>query len=297
MNHMPVTKSILRYPGGKTQLASFVNHLIEINGVEDPVYCEPFCGGAGIAMELLLAGKVKSVVLNDLDPAIYSIWYAVIHDTERFIDKIQDTPIDMEEWHRQRDVYQSLKDAHGYSFELGYAAFFLNRTNRSGIIQGGPIGGYKQTSKYALNCRFNVENLVKKTRSIAKYKNQIHLYSVDGLEFIKHVLPTYNQDNLFVYFDPPYYNQGQFLYRNGLTDKYHVELASVIQRLQYKWIVTYDHMPRIQELYQRSRQFLYALNYSANRKRKEHELLFTNDKTVVESFGTVSLVSAINERI
>lgn len=288
---MPVTKSILRYPGGKTRLTSFVAHLIEINDIKHPVYCEPFCGGAGIAMSLLLADRVESIVLNDLDSAIYSVWYATIYDTERFVDRIQESVITVKEWCKQREIYREKSSCKGYSFELAYAAFFLNRTNRSGIIGGGPIGGYNQVSQYALGCRFNVSDLIEKIQHIASFRARIQIYEKDGIDFVKNVIPNYGQENLFIYFDPPYYKQGQFLYKNGLTDDYHFALAKVIQNLcEYKWITTYDQTIQIQDFYQNSRQFLYTLTYSAGRKRKEQELLFTNDCTVVESFDKVHLI-------
>ena len=289
---MPVTKSILRYPGGKTQLSKFVCHMLEINHINNPIYCEVFCGGAGIAIELLLSGKVQSIILNDLDPAIYSIWNATINETDRFIDKIQNTPITIDEWKKQKSIYKKFRNFYGYSFTLAYAAFFLNRTNRSGIISGGPIGGLDQLSKYHLDCRFNVPALIKKIRAISSHADQIHLYSEDGLNFIRNILPIYDRERLFTYFDPPYYNQGQFLYKNGLTDSYHSCLANVIQNLMhYKWITTYDNVQRIRDLYETSRRYIYTLHYTVNRKRHEQELLFTNQYTEIESFDNVSLNS------
>lgn len=289
---MPVTKSILRYPGGKTQLSKFVHHIIKINNIHNPIYCEVFCGGAGIAIDLLLSGEVHSIILNDLDPAIYSIWNATINETDHFIDKIQNTPITINEWKKQKSIYKGFKDFHGYSFDLAYAAFFLNRTNRSGIIPGGPIGGLEQSSKYHLDCRFNVPTLIKKIRAISSHAEQIHLYSEDGINFTRNILPTYDRERLFTYFDPPYYDQGQFLYKNGLTDDYHSHLANVIQNLiHYKWITTYDNVQRIRDLYEMSRRYIYTLHYTVNRKRHEQELLFTNQYTEIESFDNVSLNS------
>ena len=287
---MLVTKSILRYPGGKTQLSKFVRHMLKINHIHNPIYCEVFCGGAGIAIELLLSGEVHSIILNDLDPTIYSIWNATIIETDRFIDKIQNTPITINEWKKQKAIYKGFRDFHGYSFDLAYAAFFLNRTNRSGIISGGPIGGLNQSSIYHIDCRFNVPALVKKIRAISSHANQIHLYSEDGVNFIKNILPMYDRERLFTYFDPPYYDQGQFLYKNGLTDSYHSCLANVIQNLiHYKWITTYDNVQRVRDLYEASRRYIYTLHYTVNRKRHEQELLFTNQYTEIESFNNVSL--------
>lgn len=90
----------------------------------------------------------------------------------------------------------------------------------------------------------------------------------------------------------PYYDQGQFLYKNGLTDDYHSHLANVIQNLiHYKWITTYDNVQRIRDLYEMSRRYIYTLHYTVNRKRHEQELLFTNQYTEIESFDNVSLNS------
>lgn len=287
---MPRTKSILRYPGGKTQLSDFVKHTIEINSIRNPIYCEPFCGGAGVAFDLLLSGAVDSIVLNDLDSAIYSIWHAVLNDTDRFVNIIENTPISISEWNNQKSIFNRLKNTNGYSFELAYAAFFLNRTNRSGIITGGPIGGLSQNSSYKLDCRFNKLALIEKIKQIASHADKIHLYSTDGINFINTILPKYNPQHLFIYFDPPYYQQGPYLYKNGLTDKYHESLAKTIQNLYtYKWITTYDRASRIQSLYTSSVGFLYDIQYVASQKRKEQEFLFTNTITHIESYGKVSL--------
>lgn len=286
---MPTTKSILRYPGGKTQLSKFIKHTIELNKIVHPVYCEPFCGGSGIALNLLLSGTVESIILNDFDPAIYSIWNAAIHEPDRFIDKIKSTPVTIDEWHKQNSIYKERRVDSRYSFELAFAAFFLNRTNRSGIITGGPIGGFSQSSKYRLDCRFNPSALIQKIEEIAKYSEHIYLYSKDGIRFIRDVIPSYSGSNLFIYFDPPYYKQGQYLYKNGLSDEYHQKLSAAIQDLtDYKWITTYDDVPRIRGLYSRSNGFTYNLQYTANRKRMERELLFVGN-TQIESFDKVNL--------
>ena len=147
---MPYSYSPLRYPGGKSQLANYIVYLLQKNHLEGATYCEAFCGGAGVAMRLLLNNHVNQIILNDLDSAIYSIWYALLNDTDRFIDKMNKTKVSMKEWHKQRNIYQQLKDYRSYNFDLAFAAFFLNRTNRSGIIQGGPIGGYDQNRNIKL---------------------------------------------------------------------------------------------------------------------------------------------------
>lgn len=288
---MPRTKSILRYPGGKTQLSKFVSNLISINKIKNPIYCEPFSGGSGVSMELLLTNKVNSVILNDLDPSIYSIWFAILHDTDKLIDEVQSMHITMDEWYHHKDIYSKLKDIPVYDFRLAVSALFLNRTNRGGIITGGPIGGHEQKSKYSLDCRFNKASIVKKIYAIAEQRHRIRLYMSDAKDLINDVLLQENPEQLFTFFDPPYYKQGQALYKNAFNHEDHVALAASIKTMdEYKWITTYDEYPEIQSIYSEYRLFTYKLRYSVNQFRKANEYLFASPATKLKSFDKVKLI-------
>lgn len=285
---MPVTKSPLRYPGGKTQLSNFVEHLLEINNISRAIYCEPFSGGAGVAIELLLANKVNGIILNDFDIGIYSIWKAILEDTDAFVKMIEETPITIEEWHKQKQIHFDRQPTRSYSIELAFATYFLNRTNRSGIVLGGPIGGYTQEAKDKIDCRFIKTKLISKIKAIADCKNDIQLYNLDASALIGDVLKKESNENLFTFFDPPYYKQGQSLYTNFFEDQDHEFLSNNIKSMEdYYWITTYDYHPRIAEIYQGVTQKEYYLRYSANRVRKEKEYLFHNEKTKVESWDKV----------
>lgn len=287
---MPRTKSILRYPGGKTQLAKFVSNLITINKMKKTIYCEPFSGGSGISMELLLANKVDSIILNDLDPSVYSIWFAILHDTDKLIDEVQSMHITMDEWYRQKDIYSGLKDIPIYNFRLAVSALFLNRTNRGGIITGGPIGGREQKSKYSLDCRFNKAGIVKKIHAIASQSHRIRLYMSDAKDLIKDVLLQESAEQLFTFFDPPYYKQGQALYKNAFNHDDHVALSEAIKMMnKYKWITTYDECPEIQSIYADYRLYTYRLRYSVNQFREANEYLFASPTTKLKSFDKVKL--------
>lgn len=289
---MPATLSPLRYPGGKTQLYGFAKHTIAINHINNVIYCEPFCGGSGIAVSLLLHNNVDSIILNDFDSAIYSVWYAILNETERFIKTINDTPVTMNEWAVQNKLYKKsqMLNQQDYDFTLGFATFFLNRTNRSGIITGGPIGGHDQDSSYKLDCRFNKKKLVQKIKNIAEKRDSIRLYHMDAKDLIHNVLIHENQKNLFVYFDPPYYKQGQNLYKNFFNDDDHVQLSNAIREMdEYKWIATYDNEPRIREIYNDRIVQEYCIQYSANKTRKEKELIFHSPETIIETYGKVKL--------
>ena len=272
----------LRYPGGKSALAEFVWHTIELNGFTEIPYCEPFAGGAGVAMNLLLQGKVKSVILNDLDTGIYSIWYAIFNDTEWFIEAINNTEITLAVREQQKKVYNELKDSYGYSRDLAFATFFLNRVNYSGILTGGPIGGKEQKGKYKLDCRFNKQSLITKIKEIAKYRDNVQLFHMDAVELLK------NQSNIFVFADPPYWQAGDMLYETSVE---HSKLARVLcESKNLHWLATYDNNINISNIYENygAQSKLFELQYSASRKRKELECMFYQD-VAIESFGKIKL--------
>ncbi|HES9196381.1 TPA: DNA adenine methylase, partial [Streptococcus pyogenes] len=201
--------SPLRYPGGKSQVYDYVRELVIAN--DAITYIEPYMGGMGIALKLLLNNNVHKIMVNDYDKAIYAFWYSVLNYTEQLIEKINTTPITIDEWKLQREVQKNKNNCDDL-LTLGFSTLFLNRTNRSGIIKAGVIGGLKQDGNYKLDCRFNKEKTIKKIKLIASYKKQIKLYNMDAEKFIR--LNITKTKNSFTFFDPPYYTKGPGLYTN-----------------------------------------------------------------------------------
>lgn len=291
---MSQTLTPLRYPGGKDKLHKFVTKLIELNEIKDGTYVEPFSGGSGVSIRLLLNSSVETIIINDFDPSIHAFWYSVLNYTDRFIEKIESIPVTIEEWTNQKNIYNEFHNK-PKSFENGFATFFLNRTNRSGIIKGGPLGKLDQTGADKIDCRFTKKTSIKKIRNIAEQKERIFLYDMDGTDLITKVIKNLDQKKTFCFFDPPYYRQGQSLYTNFFTHDDHQKLHdSIVELKDYFWITTYDNHPEIAKMYSDVNSYKYELSYSAQTKRKEIELLFTNLHTTIESFDKVFLLPSIN---
>lgn len=248
---MPITYTPLRFPGGKSKIYPFIISLIDVNGLHGCTYAETFCGGAGLAMKLLLQGNVSKVVLNDFDPAIFSIWNAIVNHPDELCDYIETVPLNMKQWYACRDTYRT---SDGPSLELGKAAFYLNRTNRSGILTGGVIGGKKQTGVYRIDARFNRKTLCKKIRDISARAKDIELHNLDALDFMKSVAPNMGSNSL-IYLDPPYVQKGPELYENSFTDDEHRELSKTIRSYEGKWMITYDVHDLVDELYAPSKDW------------------------------------------
>ena len=263
--------SPLRYPGGKAKLARFMEFIIKERGYIGGTYIEPFAGGAGIAVELLLRDVVSRIVINDYDKGIWSFWKAILTETERFISEIRTVPLTINEWEKQRDICLNYNKK--YSFELGFATFYMNRTNRSGIIKGGVIGGLQQTGKWKIDARFNRESLISRIESIAFRKKDIRLYNQDITTFIEHYVPFYSEKAM-LYFDPPYFKKGKQLYMNFFEFEDHKRIERVIRNsVECDWIVTYDDASEIREIYASYPVMLYDLNYSVSKKCKTSELM------------------------
>lgn len=266
MNYSP-----LRYPGGKNKIAPLIQLIIEKSGNVGTTYIEPFAGGAGVALSLLLNRTVDQIVINDYDKAIYSFWRALKESPCELIDLIAQTPLTIEEWRHQKEIYSTQNKK--YSVELGFAAFYLNRTNRSGILSAGPIGGYNQNGNYLMDARFNREALIRKVQEIVQYKNQIKIYNKEIRSFINCVIPKY-EENAFVYFDPPYFENGQRLYKNFFSPSDHADIAqSIVSGVNCQWIITYDDVAELRRIYANYLQCRYNLNYSAANKGKGSEII------------------------
>ena len=262
--------SPLRYPGGKGKLAPFMELMIRKLNLQGGTYIEPFAGGAGIALDLLFNNLVSHIVINDYDKAVASFWKAVLTDNDRFIDKIYNVPLNISEWERQKNV---VKLANRYSFELGFATFYLNRTNRSGIINGGPIGGKQQDGDWKLDARFNREALAERVAEIGKRKANISIYNKDVKSLIINYVPKYGKKTL-LYFDPPYFEKGKQLYMNYFSLSDHERIERLIrEHVSCNWMITYDNAPEIMRIYDGYNVKQYDLNYSAAKKRVASELI------------------------
>jgi len=262
--------SPLRYPGGKYKISKLIELLINKAGDECSTYIEPFAGGAGVALDLLYRNVVLEIVINDSDRAIASFWKAAVDESDAFIDKIYSTPVTVKEWWRQREIYYTSRR---YSLEYGFATFFLNRTNHSGILTSGPIGGQEQ-KEWKLDVRYNKEDLIGKIEQLKQHKHRIKIFNRDAKSLISNQLKRY-EDKAFIYFDPPYYRKGRALYQNYFTDKLHKELCRAISdNVKSPWVVSYDDVPEIEQIYRGFANRRFSLNYSLANNGYGKEIMF-----------------------
>lgn len=263
--------SPLRYPGGKGKLASYLTEVLQRNGLEGGHYVEPFAGGAAVALDLLFSERVKHIHINDIDINVYAFWHSVVHETQAFISRILETPVNVETWLAAREIKRAPE--HHTLLEIGFAAFLLNRTNRSGILNGGMIGGLEQKGEWKIDCRFNRTDLAQRVRRIGIYRSRISVTKIDAAEFLSEHIQSIKKKCL-LYIDPPYYIKGASLYQNHYEHADHAELARVISTIErHRWIVSYDNAEQIKRLYAKFDQEQFSINYSARNYGKGSEVM------------------------
>ena len=277
--------SPLRYPGGKAPFAPFIANLMEANGVSGGHYLEPYAGGAGVALDLLFQGHASHIHINDADPAVYAFWLSVTKHADELLFLLESTPITMDEWFKWRLVLR--EDCQASAVEKGFATLFMNRTNRSGILKAGVIGGKNQAGAYKLDARFKKEIIAQRIAAIAERATDITVYNEDSLLLLKRC-KVFLPKAALIYLDPPYYLKGKGLYRNYYEHDDHLEIAKTLKAKGFNrpWVVSYDNTVEIREMYQLVNSKTYGLNYTAQRRYVGDEIMFFSPELVVpDSLG------------
>jgi DNA adenine methylase len=274
-----IYQSPLRYPGGKNKLAKFVALVCKQNNINGH-YVEPYAGGAAVALFLLLNNYVSRVTINDIDRSIYAFWFSVLNDTREFCKLIRKTKININTWRYCKQIQKNKEKAS--LIELGFSTFFLNRTNRSGVINAGVIGGFEQKGDYKIDCRFNKKELIERIKAIGKRKKDIELYNLDALDLIEKIEEKSEKSSTILYFDPPYYLKGESLYLNFYKHDDHKKVSERIKNIKNaRWIVSYDNVLEIKELYKGFNKIEYSFFHHIEKVKKGQEVLFFDNDLIV----------------
>ena len=262
--------SPLRYPGGKGKIANFMKMVFLVNDLVGAEYVEPYAGGASVGLSLLFEEYASHIHINDLNDSVFAFWNAVVNMPDELCALIRDARMDIDEWNRQRSCQTASSPD---PLELAFSTFYLNRTTRSGILNGGVIGGKKQDGKWKLDARFNRKDLIRRIQKIARFANRISVSHLDAVELINRFsVPV--KTTTFLYVDPPYFCKGEDLYQNYYQPADHEKVARALSRIGCDWIVSYDATPQIAEMYSEYSIIEYSLSYSAQRKYSGHEVMF-----------------------
>ena len=273
--------SPLRYPGGKNCIFPFISKLFYENDLIGIKYAEPYAGGAGLALRLLFEGYVDHIYINDLDKSIYSFWKIIIDYPDKFCEWIKNVDVSISNWKKYKSIQNNAENVK--EFELAKSTFFLNRTNISGVIKGGIIGGIRQTGKYKIDARFNKSDLIRRIQKIKTVKNRISVSNYDGIDFVKSL--DKKKEEIFIYLDPPYLQKGADLYMNFYSKEDHRKLSKLVRQLSKKWIVSYDNHEFILNLYAEQRKIIHNLSQAASNRIGNEIFVFSEHIDFTDSIN------------
>ncbi len=279
----------LRYPGGKQKLTPFIYEIMEENNLIDGEYVEPYAGGAGVAINLLLSGVASKIHLNDSSFPVYCFWYSILNETEEFCRRIYKAALTIDEWRKKQYIVLNPKEFD--KIDIGFAMFYLNRCNRSGILNAGVIGGVDQKGKWKMDARFPRNSLINKIELIATHKKKIKIRNWDAEKFIVSYISKLPKKTL-IYFDPPYFNKAKNLYKNHYKPEDHARIARSIQLItHHPWIISYDNAVEILNSYRKRKTFIYSLQYSAFQTYKGSEVFIFSDKVSIPEKSSIPWIN------
>ncbi len=248
--HKPLL-SPLRYPGSKRWLTGYIHEALEVNALHPALYIEPFVGGGSVALRMLQSPSVAHLLLMDLDPWVASLWHTVFFDTDWLVEQVATVEVTLAQWERFKTSQPTTQR------EQALTCLFLNRTSFSGILErrAGPLGGREQASEYKIDCRFPRETLIRRIEQIAALRDKVKgvwCCSWDkGMARLRQeqhagFLPV---GELFFYFDPPFFEKANALYRFAFVEEQHQQLRDFLLALEDKWILSYDSAQQVEILY------------------------------------------------
>ncbi len=282
--------SPLRYPGGKGKVANYVKLLLLQNDMLGVDYVEPYAGGASVGLSLLFEDYASTIHINDLNRSVHAFWHAALYQTDELCALIRTARLEVDEWERQRALQDDLSVS---GLQLGFSTFYLNRTNRSGIISGGGvIGGKAQDGTWKIDARFNREDLIQRIRKVSRFSSRIRLTRSDAYELLSDLSTVEPDGSTFVYLDPPYFVKGEGLYDNFYEPSDHRRIAEAVQDLSCPWLISYDAAPQILDLYKAQRSLRYSLLHTASSTRLGSEVMFFSPELILPDSNTAAGISA-----
>ncbi len=278
---MPISMSMnspLRYPGSKASLVDYISILLKENYLEGCHFIEPYAGSAIVSLELLKKSLISKATILEKDPLVYAFWHSVFTNPYALIEKLYKLPINLDTWYKFQKYREAEKLESYPILEMGLAGLFFNRTNFSGILKAGPIGGRKQESRYKLDCRFNKNRLIQQIADLSTLSNHITVIYDDALDYLNRERKQFKNEECFFYIDPPYYEKGKSLYRYWYNHDDHKKLAHFLTRCDTPWLVSYDNHENIRKIYRRANLVEVYFDYTVSQYRKEREILISNIK-------------------
>lgn len=225
------------YRGGKFHLAPKLVKLLPPHRI----YVEPFGGAANV---LLTKPPSPIEVYNDRDGALVNLFETVRNHPLLFLERCQFLLYSRElyqRWSRQlRTRYP------GPDLDRVEAAVRTYYSLVSSFV-GDPTKGwaFSRTGRGGGANRW--DSIWERVASLSQRLQQVAIDCIDFRDCIK----NWDTEVTLFFLDPPYPSSvSKGFYGNNFTWQDHKDLAKLLAKVRGKWMLTYDDIPKLRELYQ-----------------------------------------------
>ncbi|MCS6872791.1 MAG: DNA adenine methylase [Anaerolineae bacterium] len=251
---MRITKSPLRYPGGKSRAIAQILAQIPLDVAE---YREPMVGGGSVflAIKAVLGRRVRRYWINDLNYDLICFWRAARDQNAHLVEQLFALK---RAYPEGRSLWAYLQTAEAQRDDLSRAVrfFVLNRITFSGVVDSG---GYSQQ---AFERRFT-DSAIERVRKLAPMLAEVEITHGDYAPLLQA-----HGENVFIFLDPPYWRatDSRLYGTDGVlhTTFDHMRFAQALRACQHRWLATYDDSPLVRKLFGFAHIVAWQLQYGMN---------------------------------
>ena len=215
-------KCILKYPGAKNRLASWICSYIPPH----QVYLEPYFGSGAVFFN---KEPAKIETINDLHGEVVNYFKVIRDKPEQLTALLQLTPYG-------RDEYESsfsIKEESDVERARKFAVRCWQGFGSSNLYKNGFRTSQQSNSPYTTKeWRELPERLIQASKRLMNAQ----IENLPALELIN----RYNTEDIFIYVDPPYLlnTRKRNLYYYEMSDSEHVKLLSLLKNHKGKILVS-----------------------------------------------------------
>lgn len=206
-------KTVLKYPGAKNRIASWICSFIP----EHDVYLEPFAGSLAVFFNKRPA---RIETLNDLDGEVVNYFRVLRDKPQELIAKLRLTPFARDEYNNAFEINEDDSDVER---ARKFAVKCWQGFGCSNLYKNGFRSSQQKNSPH---CTKEWRELPERLVEASKRLLNAQIENLPAIEIIQ----RYNTADVFMYVDPPYLlsTRKQYLYKHEMTDAEHEELLKLL---------------------------------------------------------------------
>ncbi len=250
--------SILRYPGGKSKVAS----LIVDQFPEMTSYWEPMVGGGAVFQEVRRRFPKIPCTIGDRYEHLVAFWRDLRDQPMKLINELFQISREYESVAARKQLFQEFKKEGPGRYLRGTWFFYLNRCSFSGTTEAGGFSASAAMERFT-------KSSISKLNAGALLLKGVDIQCTSVFDTLK-MVPWGGM----VYLDPPYVNaDALYGFREELHHFDHQGLSDLVKTHHYPFILSYDESPAIRDIWKWADISTLSVPYGMGLTKRAEELI------------------------